>query len=78
MTIVLQAQADNTLKPSFDAPASKETNPSLGERWAATYNGLMSRRAVPKATTKLRRRLTAARSACYVAASTAVRNAEVA
>ena len=38
----------------------------------------MSRRAAPKATTKLRRRLTTARSACDVAANTEVRSMEVA
>lgn len=43
VTIVLQPQADNTLKLSFDAPASKETNPTLGERWAAAYNRRMGR-----------------------------------
>lgn len=41
--IALQPQADNTLKLSFDAPASKESNPSLGERWAAAYNRRMGR-----------------------------------
>ena len=35
-----------------------------------------ARRAAPKATTKLRRGLTTARSACDVVANTAVRNTE--
>ena len=43
VSIALQPQADNTLKLSFDAPASKESNPSLGERWAAAYNRRMGR-----------------------------------
>jgi hypothetical protein len=43
VTIELQPQADNTLKLSFDAPASQETNPSLGERWAGAYNRRMGR-----------------------------------
>lgn len=43
VTIGLQPQADNTLKLSFDAPASKESNPTLGERWAAAYNRRMGR-----------------------------------
>lgn len=43
VSIALQPQADNTLKLSFDAPASKETNPTLGERWAAAYNRRMGR-----------------------------------
>lgn len=43
VTIELRPQADNTLKLSFDAPASKETNPTLGERWASAYNRRMGR-----------------------------------
>lgn len=43
VTIELQPQADHTLKLSFDAPASKESNPTLGERWAAAYNRRMGR-----------------------------------
>ena len=43
VTIALRPQADNTLKLSFDAPGSKETNPTLGERWAAAYNRRMGR-----------------------------------
>ena len=37
----------------------------------------MSRRAAPKAATELRRRLTNARSACDIAANTAVRSMEI-
>lgn len=43
VTIDLQPRADNSLKVSFDAPASKETNPTLGERWLAAYNRRMGR-----------------------------------
>ena len=43
VTIELRPQADNSLKLSFDAPASKETNPTLGERWTAAYNRRMGR-----------------------------------
>ena len=43
VTIELRPQADNSLKLSFDAPASKESNPALGERWAAAYNRRMGR-----------------------------------
>jgi hypothetical protein len=42
-TIELRQQADNSLKVSFNAPASKESNPTLGERWAAAYNRRMGR-----------------------------------
>jgi hypothetical protein len=43
VTIELRPQADNSLKVSFDAPASKETNPTLGDRWLAAYNRRMGR-----------------------------------
>jgi hypothetical protein len=43
VTIELQPRADNSLQLSFDAPASKESNPTLGERWAAAYNRRMGR-----------------------------------
>lgn len=43
VTIELRPQADNTLKVSFDAPASKETNPTLGDRWLAAYQRRMGR-----------------------------------
>lgn len=43
VTIGLRPQADNTLKLSFDAPASKESNPTLSERWAGAYNRRMGR-----------------------------------
>lgn len=43
VTIELRPQADNSLRLSFDAPASKETNPTLGERWTAAYNRRMGR-----------------------------------
>jgi len=41
--IELRQQADNSLKVSFDAPDSKETNPTLGDRWLAAYNRRMGR-----------------------------------
>jgi hypothetical protein len=43
VTIELKPQADNSLKVSFNAPASKETNPTLGDRWLAAYNRRMGR-----------------------------------
>jgi len=43
VTIELKPQADNSLKVSFDAPASKETNPTLGDRWLAAYQRRMGR-----------------------------------
>jgi len=41
--IELRQQADNSLRVSFDAPDSKETNPTLNERWLAAYNRRMGR-----------------------------------
>ena len=35
--------ADNSLRVSFDAPDSKETKPTLDERWLAAYNRRMGR-----------------------------------
>lgn len=43
VTIELRRQADNSLSVSFNAPDSKETNPTLGERMAAAYNRRMGR-----------------------------------
>ncbi len=43
VTIELRQQADSSLKLSFDAPGSKETNPTLGDRWLAAYNRRMGR-----------------------------------
>jgi hypothetical protein len=43
VTIELRQQADNSLRVSFNAPDSKETNPTLGERMAAAYNRRMGR-----------------------------------
>lgn len=43
VTIELRPQADNSLRVSFDAPASQETKPTLGERWTAAYNRRMGR-----------------------------------
>ena len=41
--IDVRPQADNTLQVSFNAPGSKETNPTLNERWLAAYNQRMGR-----------------------------------
>jgi hypothetical protein len=43
VTIELRQQADNSLKLSFDAPGSKESNPTLGDRWLAAYQRRMGR-----------------------------------
>lgn len=43
VTIELRPQADYSLQVSFSAPTSKETNPTLGERWTAAYNRRMGR-----------------------------------
>lgn len=43
VTIDLRPQADNSLRVSFDAPAAKESNPTLAERWTAAYNRRMGR-----------------------------------
>ena len=43
VTIELRPQADGSLKVSFSAPASKESNPTLGDRWLAAYNRRMGR-----------------------------------
>ena len=43
VTIELRQQADNSLKVSFDAPDSKEANPTLNDRWLAAYNRRMGR-----------------------------------
>lgn len=43
VTIELRQQPDNSLQVSFDAPASKESNPTLSERWLAAYHRRMGR-----------------------------------
>ena len=43
VTIDLRPQADNTLQVIFSAPDSKETNPTLNDRWLAVYNQRMGR-----------------------------------
>jgi hypothetical protein len=43
VTIELRPQADNSLRVRFDAPAARESNPTLGERWTAAYNRRMGR-----------------------------------
>ena len=46
VTIDVRPQADNTLQVIFSAPDSKETNPTLNDRWLAVYNQRMGRYAV--------------------------------
>ena len=41
--IDVRPQADNTLQVAFNAPDSKEANPTLNERWLASYNRRMGR-----------------------------------
>jgi len=43
VTITLQTQADGTVRVSFSAPAARETNPTLDERWLASYQRRMGR-----------------------------------
>ena len=43
VAIELRPQADNTLQVVFTAPDSKESNPTLHDRWAAAYNRRMGR-----------------------------------
>lgn len=43
VTIELAPQPDNSLKVSFDAPTSKESNPTLADRWLAAYQRRMGR-----------------------------------
>ncbi|HSD38611.1 MAG TPA: hypothetical protein VLC92_13945 [Rhodocyclaceae bacterium] len=41
--ILLLRQADGSLQVSFNAPASRETNPTLSDRWTTGYNYRMGR-----------------------------------
>ena len=43
VTIDVRPQADKTLQVIFNAPESKETNPTLNARWLAVYNQRMGR-----------------------------------
>ena len=43
VTVDLRPQTDNTLQVIFTAPDSKETNPTLNERWLAAYQRRMGR-----------------------------------
>lgn len=43
VTIDLRPQADNTLQVIFTAPDSKESNPSLNDRWLRAYQTRMGR-----------------------------------
>ena len=41
--IDLRPQTDNTLQVIFAAPDSKESNPTLNDRWVSAYNRRMGR-----------------------------------
>jgi hypothetical protein len=43
VTITVQGMADGRVQVGFDAPTSKETNPTLSDRWLAAYNRRMGR-----------------------------------
>ena len=43
VSIELRPQADKTLQVIFTAPDSKESNPSLNDRWLAAYQARMGR-----------------------------------
>ena len=43
VSIGVQQLADGRVQVSFQAPASREANPSLDERWLAAYNRRMGR-----------------------------------
>jgi len=43
VTIDLRPQTDNTLQVIFAAPDSKESNPTLGDRWQSAYQRRMGR-----------------------------------
>jgi hypothetical protein len=43
VTIDLRPQPDNSLQVSFSAPDSKESNPTLNDRWLSAYNRRMGR-----------------------------------
>jgi hypothetical protein len=43
VSIAVQQLADGRIQVSFDAPASRETNPTLQQRWLDAYNRRMGR-----------------------------------
>ncbi len=43
VTIDVRPQADNTLQVTFSAPDSKDSNPTLHDRWLGAYNQRMGR-----------------------------------
>jgi hypothetical protein len=43
VVILLLRQSDGSLQVSFNAPDSRETNPTLNDRWVASYNRRMGR-----------------------------------
>ena len=43
VSISLQTLADGRVQVAFDAPNSRETNPTLNDRWLAAYNRRMGR-----------------------------------
>ena len=43
VTVDVKPQPDKSLQVIFTAPDATETNPTLGERWSASYNRRMGR-----------------------------------
>lgn len=43
VSITVQQLADGRVQVSFDAPGSRETNPTLQDRWLAAYHRRMGR-----------------------------------
>jgi len=43
VSISLQMLSDGRVQVAFQAPDSRETNPTLGDRWLASYNRRMGR-----------------------------------
>ena len=43
VSVELRPQADNTLQVIFSAPDSKESNPTLNDRWLRAYQSRMGR-----------------------------------
>ncbi len=43
VSISVQSLADGRVQVAFNAPTSRETNPTLNERWLAAYNRRMGR-----------------------------------
>jgi len=43
VTIALQTRPEGSLQVSFDAPDSRESNPTLNDRWLSNYQRRMGR-----------------------------------